>query len=223
MLPLYTNTKLGDVQELILPPVDLSGPDVPILDFVYAYAQRVSGSNDMLDILVSSDCGQNWTNVFSRQGPVLASVITPQPNSWIPSAADWRQESVMLTNYNLTEVIVKFVGTNGNGNNLYIDDINLRQPNITGIGAKKANTFSTVVFPNPAEGSAVISITSPSAAQAFISVTNMMGQVITSGRINVLEGETSFNVDLSNTAAGIYHVSVTAGNEVTTTKLTVTH
>lgn len=223
LLPFYSNTKPGDLEELILPPVDLSGSDVPLLDFVYAYAQRLSTSNDKLDIWVSSDCGSNWTNVFSRSGPVLASSIGYQANSWIPQAADWRAEQVALTGFNLPEVLVKFSGTYAGGNNLYIDDINLRQPNVTGLAQAKQSAFRTTVFPNPTEGTAAVNITAPHKGMASISVTNMLGQVVVSGDLSLNEGSNTFSIDLSNEPAGIYHVSVNTGSVVSATKLTVTH
>ena len=39
MMSFFNNSNVGEKAEIVLPPVDLSGDGVPVLDFVYAYAQ----------------------------------------------------------------------------------------------------------------------------------------------------------------------------------------
>src|SRR5690606_22482910 len=52
----------------------------------------------------------------------------PQTGAFVPSSpAHWRNETVQLTGFDNSDVIVKFVVTADYGNNLYIDNINLDQ------------------------------------------------------------------------------------------------
>jgi len=97
-----------------------------LLRFAVAYAQRNSSSNDSLNIYISTDCGSSWTKVFAKGGSSL-STVTPETTEFIAvNPAHWRQETVNLGNYlGSGNIVLRFEAVNGNGNNLFLDDIQL--------------------------------------------------------------------------------------------------
>ncbi|MFN3528729.1 MAG: S8 family serine peptidase [Bacteroidia bacterium] len=104
----------------------LSAPDsgLFVLRFAHAYAQRDSSSNDSLRVSISTDCGDSWTSLWAEGGSNLA---TSQPigTIFIPSSnGQWQNNQIDLSAYlGLGEVVLRFESTNANGNNLFLDDI----------------------------------------------------------------------------------------------------
>lgn len=96
------------------------------LRFGVAYAQKNSNSQDGLRISVSTDCGENWTPVYLKTGDSLATVA-PQATAFTAvNPAHWRQDIVDLSAYRGTgDIVLRFESINNNGNNLYLDDIQL--------------------------------------------------------------------------------------------------
>lgn len=96
------------------------------LRFGVAYAQRDGNSEDGLRISVSTDCGETWTPVYNKSGDSLATV-PPQATAFTAvNPAHWRQEQLDLSAYLGTgDIVLRFEAINDNGNNLFLDDIQL--------------------------------------------------------------------------------------------------
>jgi hypothetical protein len=225
----YNNKVLGDKDELFLPPANLYGGADPDLTYEWAYAPTPS-TNDKLEILASDDCGLTWKSFYSATGNNLASTATTPVGEFIPNASEhWSFNTVKLTGMNKLDVIVKFVVTNGNGNNLYIDNVNLLQsdpqepppPNPTGIAETGADGLTAGVFPNPTSGAATVRIGSPVSGEANISVTNLLGQVVFTKAADLKSGTNEITLDLSSVPAGIYNVTVECGDSSISKKLTI--
>lgn len=216
----YTNTAIGDEDELYLPPTNLDGSGVPVLKFDIAKAQRNS-ENDKLDILVSGDCGATWTNVYSKAGSVLATTgaTTSVFNALQPS--DWISETITLSGFALPNVLVKFKVTNDNGNNLYLDNINLSQPNPSGIATIDREAANLSIFPNPAANETILSIATADAGNATIKVLNAIGQLVYTKQTLVNPGSTNIKLDTKEFANGIYFLVVESGNKSSTKKLVI--
>ncbi len=125
-IPFFSMATFGETDELYLPPLNLQGMAGSRLIFNVAYAQYSASYIDQLKIMVSPDCGQNWTTVYNKQGSTLATA----PNttaSFVPTAAQWRQDTVDLSAWaGAGQVFVKFVAVNGYGNNCYVDDVRVQ-------------------------------------------------------------------------------------------------
>ena len=219
----FNNTVIGDVDELYLPPMDLSGSDVPILLFDVAYAQRDETSMDQLDVLASSDCGQHWTNLYSAAGAALVSTAPPSTTPYIPDPFDifqWKTVPVNMTGFNSANVLVKFVATNANGNNMYIDNINLSQANssTTGLAKLKSQATNVSVFPNPSSGVTNIKINAVNAGTSKVSVINTLGQVVFEKQLQVTEGSNTLQLDVKEYTNGIYYITVADSNNGTIVK-----
>jgi PKD repeat protein len=114
----------GQKDELIVKRLDLSGYTTAKLFFDVAY-QVYNGYADSLNVLVSTDCGATYTSVYSKGGATL-STAGSGANNFVPSAAQWRTDTVNLTPYvGSTGVLIAFQNVNGYGNKLYLDNVNI--------------------------------------------------------------------------------------------------
>ncbi len=215
--PAYS-ASAGDIDDLVLPPVSLSGITSPVLVFDVAYAQY-STENDQLDVMVSTNCGSTWTNVFSKAGTSLMTA-NATTSSFVPTTSQWRGESVNLSAYaNNTTVLVKFVATSDYGNNIYVDQINLLQA--TGIENINSNFTAVELFPNPTSNETSVNVSLVKAADVTINVLNTVGQNVYQATSTLNGGTNKVNIDTKNFAAGIYNVVVTSENGSITKKLSV--
>lgn len=218
----YGNTVIGDQDELVLPPISLLGTATPELDFDIAYVQRVATNNDKLEVFASDNCGATWTSIWSQAGANMTT-MNPVTYAYVPGAniTDWRTEQILLNNFNSASVLVKFVTTSDNGNNLYLDNINLFQSAPTGVAKNKSATFQALVFPNPANNNATVRITAPVAGSAKITVVNTIGQVVSEKQATIYAGTNNLQLDVKDLLTGVYSVMIESNNGTIVKKLTI--
>ncbi|MBK9526097.1 MAG: choice-of-anchor J domain-containing protein [Bacteroidetes bacterium] len=114
----------GQKDELQVRRLDLTGYSTVNLTFDVAY-QVFSGYSDSLAVLVSTDCGNTFTRVYFKGGTTLSTAGSGS-NNFVPTAAQWRTETINLNSYiGQSSVIVEFQNVANFGNKLYIDNINL--------------------------------------------------------------------------------------------------
>jgi len=129
---------------------------------------------------------------------------------------------VALTDFNLPNVIVKFVTTaSGAGNNLYIDNINLLvQPN-TNVGERAGLSLNTMLFPNPAGDRATALVNAKQSVTGSLTVVNTLGQVVVSKPVQFEAGNNTVMIDTQNLGTGVYQVIVDTKNGSTINKLSI--
>ncbi len=123
----YTGSGQEDI--MISPSINLTTAGLASagIEFDVAYRRRNNTSNERLRIEVSTDCGLTWnaTPVYDKSGGTLATVGNSTV-AFIPTAANqWRRETASLNAYLGQSVKIRFVTTNTNGNNLYIDNVRI--------------------------------------------------------------------------------------------------
>jgi hypothetical protein len=219
----FSNSLVGDMDDLYLPPLNLDGSAVPLLTFDVAHAQYGTTSptsNDMLEVLVSDDCGANWSVAYSAAGAALAT--RPQMSSaFTPNGAQWRTESVYFPNLNLGTLLVKFRATSDYGNNLYLDNINLRQEDPVGVKNINSNVVGVNLYPNPSNGETTLKINALVSSNSKVMVVNTLGQVVYTSDVALAAGANTVKMDASKFAAGVYSVIIDSNNTKTVKKLTV--
>ncbi len=212
----WNNPNVGDRDELYLPTSSFTGLSNMKLTFDVAYAQSYVGFIEGLDVLVSTNCGVTWTNVYSKYGTVLASApITTV--AFTPSSTQWRSEVVNLAAYdNMPNVLVKFMPYNDYGNNIWLDNINL---------VSTTNLTSTVIdfdvidlYPNPAQDKATVRITSPVGGDYSVLLFNIMGQLIDQKIMTTEAGSSTVSFDTKDLSSGLYNVIISNKNGNTTVK-----
>ena len=207
----------GQMDELVVPAVDLSSATNATLNFWEAYALYTDPTlptnySDTLEVLISTDCGLTYTSIYKKFGTALSTIPAVfDTNFFIPQAGDWRQETVNLTPYIGSPLaIVKFRNITDYENVLYLDDIN-----ITSVTGFQDNTVGTnvSVYPNPSKGIFNIQLSGFDAEPVTVQVTNQLGEVVYESDL-IPNAEQKIAVDLSNRQNGIYMINVaTAANE----------
>ncbi len=117
---------IGAEDFLYMPPLDLTSLSTPGLRFDVAHA-NYPDQLDSLRIEVLANCDLNGTPVIIWQKAYTDLATTGASNSqFTPNAAqDWRTEAVSLKDFTGQTIIVRFVSTNGYGNDIYLDNIGL--------------------------------------------------------------------------------------------------
>ncbi|GGK62001.1 M43 family zinc metalloprotease [Rufibacter glacialis] len=167
----------GLVDELVLPPLDLSTRSTPRLSFQLAYALlSESGFSDTLEVWASADCGTTYQRLYQKAGQALTTA-TPYftEDEFVPTAAQWRQETVDLGAFaSAKTVLVKFRHVTDFENNLYLDDVKVDGDPL---GAQEEQALKALqVAPNPTTGQ--VYITSPEALITSIQVCDAVGKVV---------------------------------------------
>ena len=127
---------LGELDFLISPQIDLNGATTVELLFDLSYAYSPGFNNDQLTIALSENCGQTFDLViFNRKGISLSTTEnTSLP--FIPTdRSDWQRMSINLNQFADSDGIqIAFIGINGGGNNLYLDNITVVGQDFIDIG-----------------------------------------------------------------------------------------
>ncbi len=196
----------GRIDELFIKKLDMQNwsSASAMLTFNLAYKQY-STLNDKLEILVSTNCGTNWTSLYNKQGAALSSSPGATGNPFTPTATQWRFESVDLSTYiGNPDVLIKFKATSNNGNNIYLDDINLFSQ--TGLVEGQLEE-SIRLYPSLSTGTVNMDIDFDKAQNLEVIVYNAMGQEVLSKAYGNTIGGT-FVLDLSGVANGNYTVRI---------------
>ncbi len=173
----YYNSPNADVDDLMTPKFDLSTAISPTFSFSLAKA-GYTGYSDLLEVMVSTDCGATWTTEWTQSDPTLltAGYLTTAFAPISGSTTQWRTETFSLNAYvGQPEVLVKFKATSGFGNNLYIDDVNLS----VAVGVNE-NTLDQQIslFPIPSTGDVFLNLSAVKDNMVRISINDVTGKTI---------------------------------------------
>jgi len=223
----FYDAAAGAVNNFYAPTLDLTGLTSVKMKFSYADAQYDFGggdlSQDSLYILVSADCGRTWATVYANGGNTLATVAA-NTNPYTPVQADWRNDTVDLSSMaGNGSVIVQFNTVSGNGNNLYIDNINIY--NAGALGIKPVSDISSMsLFPNPAADLLNVQLQLAQASEISFEVTNALGQVVMSGPAEIQgQGANALEIHTNKLQSGVYFLSIISGTERTSKMFAVIH
>ncbi len=217
----FVNSPSGDADALILPPLDLSTYDNAVMTF-YVAAATYGTSNDNIKIKVSTNCGTTWSPIWNKTGASLATVGSVS-SAFTPSSANqWRSETVNLTQYtgvNRTNVMIKFEALSAQGNNAYIDDINMTLT--TGLKTV-TQSLAFDLYPNPATQRAQVDFNLEKAGDVTMQVVDKMGKLVyTYSEPSMNPGEHTFELNTSDFAKGIYMVNIKSAAGSSQKKLVV--
>jgi PKD repeat protein len=133
----YSSAQTSEVEDwLTTPTLDFTGAVNPHLIFDHAYAGYSVSLYDSMAVWVSTDCGATWSRLASYDGSPGGNFETvPSQNSaFAPTAStDWCGALNACTDIDLaayiglTDVQFRWISKSGQGNNVYIDNINIGQ------------------------------------------------------------------------------------------------
>ncbi len=203
-LNFYKND-IGNQDEMRTPKLNLAGYSAAQMTFNVAYAAYSATYVDGLEVLISTDCGTNWTSLYNKTGTTIAAGNLPTAALttavFIPTATQWRTETINLNAYlGQTSAILAFRNLAGYGNNLYIDNIN-----ITGTAVPTAPTASFTSTPSSTSctGQTVQYTSTSTGSPSSYAWTFTGGTPATS---------TIQNPTVTYATAGTYNVALTATN-----------
>lgn len=229
MLNNFGTTTKGDIDELITPGYHLDYLTGIQLEFSYAHAAAsmdVDDNTQALKVYTSIDCGQTWTLRWTRYGQALCNAGFI-PTYFIPSGpADWETVTVNLpASCAVPNLRIKFEYTateDGDGNNFYLDDINILGTNVGVEETETDNLFS--IYPNPGDGNSTIAYTLTEQATVQAALYDLSGRLVRT----IYTGEQqagSYALPLNDEgkplAAGTYVVRMMIGDKVSAQKYVV--
>ena len=119
----------GTEDMLLSPSIDLSSNTYAFLNFDLAYAPYGGEYADTLAVFATTDCGQSFELLWYRGGDEMATDFAAQ-ESFIPSGpSKWQKVNIPLQGLNgFSNVHLAIVNYSGWGNNLFIDNLEILQP-----------------------------------------------------------------------------------------------
>jgi hypothetical protein len=206
---------------LRLPDLDLNNVDSAFLSFQVAAAVQTSLTTagnvwDTLQVMVSTDCGKTYTSLYKKWGANLVTHPTAISTPFVPTANEWRKDSVNLSDYiGAGKILVAFLNTTEFENNIYLDDVNVRSVSVN----PNLKSRGYLISPNPTSGNVTLQFYPQPVNLRKIELFSMTGQLLLS--IPVQEGFTSnyYNLNLSKYASGIYVVRANFTDRVVTQRV----
>jgi hypothetical protein len=105
--------------------ISLAGSAGTHLRFHHAYRPYGASYTDGLRVEISTNCGNNWTQLYYAEALALGTTTTGT-NPWSPTAANqWLLHDIDLSAYDGQSVVIRFTGVNDYGDRLYLDNINI--------------------------------------------------------------------------------------------------
>lgn len=218
----YSGNPLGSVDEFQLPSVDLTMISSPSLYFQLSYKTRTNGASDNFRIYVSRDCGDSWQLRYNKSGNTLATVSGSTGSAFTPtSTADWELRSISLSQYaNDEHVLVKFRGVSDEGNNIYLDDIQISGP--LGVHDQQQD-FEFTVGPNPMTESTTVILDVANSGHYQVALMDVTGKLVQTLHVGSLAfGQHRYDVERTDLpSAGVYFIEVQSAAGKTVKKLIV--
>jgi Secretion system C-terminal sorting domain len=223
----YNNAMLNTTDAISTAPFDMTGMDTIFIDYSWAFARKDSATNDRLRISVTGTCGNFWTLKRQRTGINSSSsgLLTVPGNvtsMFTPSnASQWRSETLTLTDSvlmnDLFRVKFEFVGVGGN--NIYLDDINIRASNGSGTSVKEWNdAYAFSLYPNPSDQGVQLVWTQRSTAPLTLELYSSSGQLCERQSKGELAPGT-YTWSIAHQPAGMYFLVLRNGDKVSQRKV----
>jgi hypothetical protein len=206
----FSNTQLGDESWLVSPVLNLKSTSQGSLFFNISYAKEQKGS-ESLRLLASSDCGLTFTDVlYNQSGNNLATISKNNSQEPPASPTEWRREYVALNNYaGKQNIRFAFVVTNGNGNNLYLDNIDFYiEDNVNPVVPDALYALYGGI-----SSDLKVTFNLDARSDVHLVVYNTLGQHVSEFRYENVLNQT-YAIDLGERSHGIYIVWVQIGSQI---------
>lgn len=209
----------GEADALISKAINFTNAPNTAITFKVAFAQKQTDNTDRLKVMVSKNCGQSWSTVYTKQGAALATTTVLIGGNFSPSASHWRTETVTVPSIFLgpsTQFKYEFVS--GDGNNIYLDDINLTSS--SSLMDQETIFYNAQLIPNPTNNNTSLNVVSATETKASLVVTDLLGKII-DRKENILigTGENQIDINTSSFSNGLYFVTLTSNQSQITQKL----
>jgi len=210
----------GQEDGILTEQIDLNGVSTGFMTFDVAHARYSAAYEDALRIDISTDCGATFIpSGYLKQGSTLATV-PDQTSIFAPAnASAWRKDTLDLSGYVNSEIIIKFVSITGYGNSLFIDNINVDLS--TGIDGAANYSTGISVFPNPGSGLFNLDVMMDRSAEIQVVLMDSKGSIIIDSQYNMTRGLNRRQLDLTGYPKGVYQLRINDGQSTKTIKVVI--
>lgn len=206
---LNSTVKVNSRDGFQTPEVDLSTVSNPTLEFYYAYAQKSTATNDSFTVRISNDFGMHEVPVVRMSGAPM-STRDVQTTEYIPTHQEWRKVSVSLLPFqSFTHARIRFEFLNRRGNNIYVDDVAIRD-GATGMDENLKDQMHFTISPNPAYSNTTLSFDLKSETRLNITLVDLLGKELQVSNALFESGKHQVELDCSEMKSGLYFVRVMA-------------
>lgn len=207
------NPGADEVDDLISTGISLPNDDSLYLRFDVAYNEKHQVVADSLAVYISSDCGATFTQEYNKGGSVLET-YTPLTLPFIANQPNhWRTDYIDITSYAGNDILIKFVGYNKRGNNLYLDNIWVYEGDEP-VSIPELKLDNVTIYPNPTNNIITVNI-DDNTENVQLEIIDVLGKTVF--QTNLKETKTSFN--LNQYPNGVYIFKVSSNNISYTEKI----
>jgi PKD repeat protein len=204
--------------ELVSATIDLSSVDPSeevILTFDYAYRKRNSSNDEWLKFYISNDCGETWVLRKNIHDNDLSPMVVT--SSYSPGAADWYQVEInnISSTYYVEDFRFKFRFENNDGNNFYVDNINLYP--LAELSIDEQVGFEVSLSPNPSLSTTNLLFENTISEYIEVELISLEGKLIK--KVYQGSGVSSIEINTSELSPGLYFVRIKGDDRLQTLKL----
>ena len=216
------------IHELISGPIDLSVLDSDTevtFSFRYSYRKRSEDNEEWLRIFVNGECEDSWALRRNIRGSMLSDIV--YSSAWVPSEEeDWT--TVHMTNvtssFYTEEFRVKFQFENDNGNNFYLDDINIYEGEPSDeiiLNLSEDELIDFTIYPNPVQDQLNLRFSHQKGGNTTVLLHDISGKKIKEHSIQAQTGSNLVMMDTRDIEPGMYMISLIQGRNARTKKVIV--
>ena len=211
----------GPIDDLISPVFNLKGSDSAYLSFevaaaVYSNPRGTNDTWDTLEVLISRDCGETGTVLYKKWGINLITDSTATTQEFVPTASQWRRDSINLTPYlDGGDFRIIFRNITNFENNIYLDNINLVTRPTNPILAEK----KILVVPNPTTGALSVQFLGVPETLRSVAVYNSIGQLIARKDASAVNSQNRIEFNLADEPNDVYFVKIFYTDHVVVKKI----
>lgn len=216
----FTNPVVGEESWLVSPVLDLR-EGIFSMFFDVSYAQNLP-ADDRLKILASTDCGVTYDQVIMDR-PASSFTSVSSSNEWVPgNNDDWRREYIDISSLAyLSSVRIAFVAQNDNGNNLFIDNIEL----FAGDNPNPPTTSALYQFYYSSQNTksdVALTINLPERQDLQLQILSIQGSLVADYVLTDALNQTYY-FDLSNQSSGLYLFRLFIDGHPSVSKVFISH
>ena len=176
-------------------------------------------------MFISPDCGDTWVQRKTLGGSQLSPQTSTNP-SWAPASAnDWTTVHMVnvMSNYFTSNFRMKFRFESNEGNNFYLDDINLYEGSssndiVVGIHSSSNEIDQVELYPNPVENNLNIKFLIANTQKILFKIKDTKGKEIEKQEVFAKQGSNLIVLPTDKITSGTYFVELFLNKEKRTFK-----
>lgn len=219
--PGFTNSTPGQEAWFVSPVIDLSRNSRGSLLFDLSYASRNS-SVEHLRVVASNDCGLTYNTVLFDHA-LTDLVSTTTTGAWSPTIkSDWVRQFVNLDQLaGKNSVRLALIATNANGNNLYLDNLELFMGDDANPAVTSAN-YQLYYSKKESRSDVALTFNLPEKKDVYLQIFTVTGQLVAENTLPQTLNQTYY-FDLTEQSNGLYIFRIRIDDQFTATRVFVSH